>query len=375
MHQRSLLYALLLIALGLCLLDSVSASLTLKTFDLSIYPGASCNDGTPSGYYFSPGTTFPNRWVIHLQGGWWCWDDASCLSRDQNMVSSLGWPKTISPGGIFRADPKLSPDWAGVNLVYVPYCTSDAWAGSGAGLVNNTLWQFRGRDVVAAVFATFFAQPNTLSAPQEILFSGCSAGGQGLLYNLDAMADYVSLNTPAGLVFKGFADSGWMMNFPSAVNPTSEIHTQFKAGYKLWQPKPNTCTLVNPVDPSNCFFSPTLMPFLQTPVLIQSSGYDSFQVPYDCCSPPFTSSAAKQYSSEMAMRTREAMVALIKRPHAVYSPSCFTHCLFEGRLFTSVKFPFSLSDRLTNWFFGLQPPMGRLMIDDCGFNCSSSCPR
>ena len=32
---------------------------------------AVCNDGSPSGYYFVPGTTQSNIWLVYLEGGMW----------------------------------------------------------------------------------------------------------------------------------------------------------------------------------------------------------------------------------------------------------------------------------------------------------------
>lgn len=38
---------------------------------VDIDPLAVCNDGSPSGYYFVPGTTQSNIWLVYLEGGMW----------------------------------------------------------------------------------------------------------------------------------------------------------------------------------------------------------------------------------------------------------------------------------------------------------------
>jgi hypothetical protein len=375
--SASLRLPLVAVVLFLCILASTTVAATqlkLTLFDPLAFPNAVCNDGTPSGFYYLPATSQPNRWIFHLEGGWWCWDDKSCTGRlgSKSMVSSASWPTTRSFGGIFSNNPSVSPDWVGVNFVFMPYCTSDAWAGDGTGLVNGTMWQFRGRSVVEAVFKSFF-EGAKFTSPQEVLFSGCSAGGQGLLYNVDHVSQLLSQLVPSGVTVKGFADSGWMMNLPSIRNPTTEIHTQFKAGWKLWQPRESDCSIVNPVDPYHCFFSPNIISYITTPTLIQSSAYDAFQVPYDCCSPPFTDPSAQWMSQAIARATRNAMHDLIHPPHSVYSPSCFTHCLSEGTSFSKVQIDgTSLATKLSNWYFTRLPDLGP-MIDDCGFNCSTHC--
>merc|ERR1712096_20837 len=51
----------------------------LKFIDTKAHPLAVCNDGSPGAYYVHDGTA--PAFVIHQQGGWWCWDDYSCQVR------------------------------------------------------------------------------------------------------------------------------------------------------------------------------------------------------------------------------------------------------------------------------------------------------
>jgi hypothetical protein len=44
-------------------------------------PEAVCMDGSASGFYWAPATTQPDEYVLYLQGGVWCYDEASCASR------------------------------------------------------------------------------------------------------------------------------------------------------------------------------------------------------------------------------------------------------------------------------------------------------
>lgn len=43
--------------------------------------GAVCLDGTPAGYYERPGLV--DSWMIELEGGGWCVNEADCLSRSK----------------------------------------------------------------------------------------------------------------------------------------------------------------------------------------------------------------------------------------------------------------------------------------------------
>ena len=374
--RQSLACVACLVILAVIAAETAAApKLQLYLLDTKEYPRAICNDGSPSGFYFQPATTKPNNWILHLEGGWWCWDDKTCVGRANSspgMVSSKTWPSTRSPGGIFNVNAQDFPEWAGANLVYMPYCTSDAWAGDGEGVVNGTQWPFRGRAVVDAVFTTLFGRLKT-DAPQEVLFSGCSAGGQGLLYNVDQAHKIVADLTPSGLRFKGFADSGWMMNQASTPNPASPIHVQFQKGWALWQPRESDCAIANAADPHYCLFSPNAIGYINTPTFIQSSSYDSFQIPYDCCNVPFKTPGDSAQAASLAHAARTAARHLIRPPHFMYSSTCFAHCLSEGYGFTRTLVQnVSLATTLTNWFFDTAPDATPI-IDNCGFNCSTHC--
>jgi hypothetical protein len=61
--------------------------------------GAACLDGSPPGYWMSSGAapTNTSRWVIHAQGGGWCWTEEQCAARAKgNLGSSKAWGQSTS---------------------------------------------------------------------------------------------------------------------------------------------------------------------------------------------------------------------------------------------------------------------------------------
>jgi hypothetical protein len=107
---------------------------------------AVCNDGSPGGYYFSASTSDSDLWVVYLQGGMWCWDQASCVARQKAAgfeMSSTHWPKVQTVGGVFSKS-ALNP-WADANKVYLSYCSSDAWVGDAAASAATFGFAFRGQ--------------------------------------------------------------------------------------------------------------------------------------------------------------------------------------------------------------------------------------
>lgn len=53
-----------------------------------------CNDGTPAAYYYRRGED-ASRWVVHQQGGWWCWDEYSCQVRWDHFANHTSEHRTL----------------------------------------------------------------------------------------------------------------------------------------------------------------------------------------------------------------------------------------------------------------------------------------
>ena len=86
--------------------------------------GPVCNDGSPSGFYFNPSPSGSNAvFLVHLQGGAWCYDEASCGARMQSspqLMSSDTWPSRYVPTlGIFDRDQDKNPVLYDANVAYV----------------------------------------------------------------------------------------------------------------------------------------------------------------------------------------------------------------------------------------------------------------
>jgi hypothetical protein len=99
---------------------------------LTGYSGARCLDGSPGSYYYTPGRS-PDKFLIFMQGGGWCYPsaalwtpedtDSNCLWRSKGgLGSSLNLaPARNRPGGMLSADPAQSP-FADYGLLLVNYC-------------------------------------------------------------------------------------------------------------------------------------------------------------------------------------------------------------------------------------------------------------
>ena len=155
---------------------------------------AVCNDGTNAGYYYRNAlvTDFSDYWVIWLEGGGYCYDYDSCISRckfDPNLCSSNDWNSSLILDGIMSDLPIDNIDFYQFNHIFIPYCSSDLWSGHTIDNINNNNslnMTFNGFDIVKAVIEDLIDNRTTvtkynLQNAKHVLLGGDNAGGIGTL--------------------------------------------------------------------------------------------------------------------------------------------------------------------------------------------------
>lgn len=196
----------------------------LQRFDLTAFPLATCNDGSPAVLYFRPyeGEANKNKWVILLNGGGSCETAQDCANRwcgvdtnfDADNMSTANAGNSVPADGILERRP--DNPFANYNHVQVRYCTSDSWGGRGLGVKLTAKDPKAGGDVTfeanfagAYVFEAMldtlrqdgleplvYARAKTsmpdLDEASEVVFGGGSAGGAGTITNLDRFAEALS---------------------------------------------------------------------------------------------------------------------------------------------------------------------------------------
>jgi hypothetical protein len=222
-----------------------AGELQLHELDTARFPDALCNDGTAAVIRFRPhrGAENENRWVISLRGGGACGSGKSCAARwcscapgpvdrcpftDQETNFTLdnmsgGGLRSEDTGGILRRDAGPNPiqDFNQVELVY---CSSDSWTGRSRGVTFTTPHPITGEEVsytlhflgrrilesdiellrqdgVAPLVYTLdggsVPMPDLDDATQ-VLFAGDSAGGAGVISNLDSLRDMLAEHHAGG---------------------------------------------------------------------------------------------------------------------------------------------------------------------------------
>lgn len=152
-----------------------------------------CNDGSQAGFYLrrSPGS---QRWVVFFEGGWYCYDQKSCRTRwlrMRHLMTSVGWPEFREAAGILSPSAKENPYWHDANHVLVPYCSSDSWTGRKGVPDSRDGWRFMGSLIVRQVIADLIPLGLSHSQGSELLMAGSSAGGLGVMMNLDKVRTYL----------------------------------------------------------------------------------------------------------------------------------------------------------------------------------------
>ncbi|XP_070569115.1 palmitoleoyl-protein carboxylesterase notum1-like isoform X2 [Ptychodera flava] len=316
-------------ALHGCGFEAELPTMTLKYLQNT---SVTCNDGSPAGYYLRK-SFGSKRWLIFLEGGWYCFDDGSCNSRwqsTQSLMSSKGWSAERTGSGLLSADPEENPNWWNANTVFIPYCTSDVWSGASAA-ANRGEFSFMGSLVVEEVIRELM--PHGLIVANKVLLAGSSAGGTGVLINLDKVTDMLRAAGSLAQI-RGLCDSGWFLDSVNhgkhqctntlSCSPTEAI----KRGIKLWNGQiPDRCKVAHSAEEQwNCFFGYKIYPTLQTPVFIFQWLFDEAQLTVDFMGPP-VHLEHWNYMQRLGRQLRQSL----KNVSAVYAPACYSHIAITKR--------------------------------------------
>lgn len=410
--MRSLVLGALLTAL--LAVAGVDADLTLQQFDGATYPHAVCTDGSQAGYYWKPAASAAaaHVWLVYLEGGGWCWDEASCAQRcgspsaprtSNFLCSSKEWPQKMAVGGLFwPANDTLLRD---ANKAFVHYCTSDGHMGDAGASTATSGWHFRGQAVVEAVLrelvVTHGLGMGTAGSRDTLIFGGGSAGARGGMVHLDyvpAMLQQAGVPDPsASVAVVGFLDSPlWINMAPFPGSSFVGFNATTKGVFK-WANVSHLGTACEATYPGQeawkCMFGQYRMPLLQTPYLLVASQYDAFQLGTNVGHKPSTA-AQRAYATQFAARTRALMLELRENwgasaagckqegSNAVFSWACYSHdvdCSPDG--FDGAQAAGSTMDEALSAFLGWAPQVGGSSatlslewVDDCqGFACGPGC--
>ena len=187
---------------------------------------AICNDNSRAVIFI--GLQWSKKWIIFFESGGLCTSKADCNQRYLNknstvLMTSKRLPDKVIGRDILSSSKSENPSFFDYNHVLVPYCSSDLWLGSKTktsqngsfNFVNDSSvenFSFKGRAIFRSVFEEL-VQKHNLSAAEEIVVTGSSAGGIGALNHAKWLKSQ-NFTINARLLF--IIDSAWFINFQDA---------------------------------------------------------------------------------------------------------------------------------------------------------------
>merc|ERR1711959_759245 len=305
--------------------------------------GAVCLDGSPSGYWYRPGSgAGANNWIVFLEGGGWCYDEKACLYRSGTFLgSSTQWPATRPVDRpLFSADHNVNPDFYDWNIVDVGYCDGASFSGDRDEpiIVDRRKLYFRGSRILHQLFR-HLVETKGMDRAANVLLSGCSAGGLATIVHADQVSKYFG----SGTVFKAVPFSGF---FPDTDNFQGVQWFQGVQDYIFSMQ--NITTNLNPTCLANnvgkehlCFDTQVSYKYLQTPTFLVNSVYDAWTVGniynislesllnLDLSRVIFDLARAIPFLNEKAKLVYDLITRTpTYQRHGAYLHTCYTHCGF-----------------------------------------------
>ena len=287
--------------------SATSGDLSLRRLSLAqaTAVGALCMDGSPYAYYLrrvSASTSAnPTKWVVALQGGSLCVDPISCAQRvNSPLGSSAGYQSFYTDlYNVLSTNRTQNPQFFDWNLVFLTYCSGDAWGGTTTS--NRTYaalgfpYYFAGYNITLAAINDLIATQG-LAGATDVVVSGVSSGGIGTIVQVDNFAAALP-----GARVVGYPQAGWFTvgaTYPEwlvygGASPTSTLARPYydTALFSVLQSvfnifnyfPPPAClayfiSIGQPGNITQCTSMPSLYQFVKSPMFILENRFDTFQL-------------------------------------------------------------------------------------------------
>lgn len=351
----------------------------------AVAKGAVCLDGSPPAYHFDKGFgAGVNNWLIHMEGGAWCYDATTCYERTKDRLGSSKLMTTsYTFSGILSNKAKYSPDFYNWNRVKIRYCDGSSYTGDIEAVDPNKKVYYRGARVWRAIMDDLLAKG--MKNAQNAILGGCSAGGLGAILQCDHFRSLL----PSGAKVKCLSDAGFFINTKDVTGKPhiQQLYAQVVATHGSAKNLATECT--SKISPDLCFFPQYAARFVKTPLFLVNSAYDSWQIKnslapgvadphrqWKACKSDITKCSDSQIETMHGFR-KEFLAALdpgssSTRGH--YINSCYAHCQ-SGAQETWLRDDSPLLNNTTiakavgDWFFD----RNIFRAVDCPYPCDKTC--
>ncbi|KAH7525531.1 hypothetical protein JRO89_XSUnG0080500 [Xanthoceras sorbifolium] len=360
---------------GLILLKTEGFNVEITYVENAVAKGAVCLDGSPPAYHFNKGFGAGiNNWLVHIEGGGWCNNVTTCLSRKNTRLgSSKQMVKQVAFSGMLSNKQKFNP---AVNPA--------------------TNLHFRGARVFVAVIEDLLAKG--MKNAQNAILSGCSAGGLTSILHCDKFRTLL----PVGTKVKCLSDAGYFINtndvsgarhieaFYSEVVATHVISLSLSLTHTHTESKnlPASCT--SRLRPGLCFFPQNMARQIQTPLFIINAAYDSWQIKnilapgvadphgtWHSCKLDINNCSPNQLQTMQSFRLQflNALSGLgNSTSRGLFIDSCYAHCQTEMqetwlRADSPVLGKTTIAKAVGDWYYDRSP----FQKIDCPYPCNPTC--
>ncbi|CAH2046332.1 unnamed protein product [Thlaspi arvense] len=251
-----------------------TGAVPITYLESAVAKGAVCLDGSAPAYHFDKGSgSGVNNWIVHMEGGGWCTDIATCVKRKSTMKgSSKLMNKDFGFSGILGGKQSTNPDFYNWNRIKVRYCDGSSFTGDIEAVDPANKLFFRGARVWRAVIDDLMAKG--MSNAQNAILSGCSAGALAAILNCDKFASIL----PKTAKVKCVSDAGFFIHGKD-INGGSYIESYYgkvAATHGSVKSLPVSCT--SSMKPELCFFPQYVVKTMQTPLFVINAAFDSWQI-------------------------------------------------------------------------------------------------
>ncbi|XP_065888301.1 uncharacterized protein [Dysidea avara] len=368
-------FFLLLFTCGL----AVDLSLTLVTDALD--EGAVCLDGSPPGYYLRKGSTDPNKWIIHMEGGGYCSDENDCVKRSfTDLGSSKKWIQTIGVAGFLSDDCSENPHFCGWTVAFIPYCDGGIYSGNIIHPVKvgiHTIY-FRGIRILDTVISALLTVG--VSNAEHVILTGCSAGGLSTYLHADRVRKMIPSNIPMHAI----ADAGYFIDVPNTHGQhVSQDHGKYIFKMQNASGGMNQdCIAANSKtnEEWKCGSVQFSYQYIKSPIFTYNSAFDTWQLANILelgCLPPKCSEEQMKQLEHYGQEFMAAVSPAIQSPtNGAFIDSCLIHCQsLSTASWTKFKVDNqTVGDTFYAWMTG-NDAVYKSKVVDCAFPCNPTCPK
>lgn len=382
----------------------------------SEYPHALCMDGSRPAFYFRKGRNDGiQKWHIFFEGGGWCYDLDECIRhrRFSDVGSSKRYPSCLASWKMryyVNGDRERNPMMYNWNTVTVKYCDGGSYASDTDTTHNGVKLYFRGKNNREATIKTLLSMG--MKDANEVVISGCSAGGLGIYLGIDAISGIIRQHSTNGsMKIRGMADSGFFLDYTSDSNYRMKKQSDDRGEAIIngildyGTAMRNVFTFMNVSSGANqecinyyrksgnygenkkhqpeaaCMFAENLVPFIKTPTFAVQPRFDQWQI-WHVIGKPHDIGIVNGYADKLVGFMRDRFISSKKATHGVFIDSCTHHCTscsaagedsWHGKNIKSTKEGFTEATSFFNWYQSIQLETSYLFVQEATYPCSDCC--